>query len=134
MEPITSTLGIINSITELLTKATDIAKKKKESEFLSIVADIQLQMIELRKQDEELTKKLDLSDRIIRHSDGLYVTIKDDPEDIRYCSTCWGKDGKLIQIGSHQCNVCHTYLLGYKEDLEEIKRDHERTKHVISTL
>ena len=83
MEPITSTLGIINSITELLTKATDIAKKKKESEFLSIVADIQLQMIELRKQDEELTKKLDLSDRIIRHSDGLYVTIKDDPEDIR---------------------------------------------------
>ena len=30
MEPITSTLGIINSITELLSKATDIAKKKKE--------------------------------------------------------------------------------------------------------
>lgn len=133
MEPIASTLGIINSITELLTKATDIAKKKKESEFLSIVADIQLQIIELRKQDEELAKKLDLSDKIVRHSDGLYVTLRGDPDSIRYCSTCWGKDGKLIQIGSHQCNVCHTWLLGYKDDLDEIKRDHNKPK-VINTL
>lgn len=78
-----------------------------------------------------MVKQLDLSDKIIRYSDGLYITLRDDPKNIRYCSTCWGKDGKLVQIGSCQCNVCHTHLLGYENDIEKIKRDYN-SPHVIS--
>ncbi len=126
MEAVSLTVGIIDTITELAGKAATIAKKKNDMEFMSTVVEIQTQIIELKQQNELLIKKLDLSDKILRHSDGLYVTLKDDPNNIRYCSTCWGRDGKLVQIGSHQCNVCHTALLGYKDDIEEIKQDAKR--------
>ena len=134
MDPVTTTLTGFSVINELLGKALDIAKNKNEKEFYTVIADIQLQITEIRKQDEALAKKLDLSEKIIRHSDGLYVTLKDDPDNIRYCSTCWGKDGKLVQIGSMQCNVCHTQLLGYKNDLESIKQEHNKSSSVIHII
>jgi len=127
---IAATIGATKNIADLLSKATKIAREKKDQELLSAITEIQSQFIDLREEVESIKKKLDISDKVIRHSDGLYVTIKDDPKNIRYCSTCWGKDGKLVQIGNRQCHVCHTWLLGYKDNLEDIKR--ERNTGVIT--
>lgn len=121
---IAGAVSATKSITDLLSKATMIAGKKKDKELLSVITEIQSQFIDLREEVESIKKRLDVSDRIIRHSDGLYVTMQGDPESIRYCSTCWGKDGKLVQIGNMQCHVCHTRLLGYENDLDNIKRKH----------
>ena len=120
---IAGAVGATKSITDLLSKATQIAGKKKDKELLSVITEIQSQFIDLREEVESIKKKLDISDRIIRHSDGLYVTLKDDPDNIRYCSTCWGKDGNLVQIGNRLCHVCHTQLLGYEDNIEDIKRE-----------
>lgn len=127
---IAAAVGAAKNITDLLSTATKIAREKQDQELLSMITEIQSQFIDLREEVESIKKQLDISDKVIRHSDGLYVTIKDDPENIRYCSTCWGKDGKLVQIGDRLCHVCHTQLLGYKDNLEDIK--HERNTGVIN--
>ena len=120
---IAAAVGVTKNITDLLSKATKVAREKKDQELLSMITEIQSQFIDLREEVESIKKQLDISDKVVRHSDGLYVTIKGDPDNIRYCSTCWGKDGKLVQIGNRQCHVCHTWLLGYKNSLEDIKRE-----------
>ena len=89
-----------------------------------MITEIQSQFIDLREEVESIKKQLDVSDKVVRHSDGLYITLKDDPDEIRYCSTCWGNHQKLVQIGSSRCPECKTLLLGYKKDLDQIVRDH----------
>lgn len=121
---IAAAVGATKNIAELLSKATKVAREKKDQELLSMITEIQSEFIGLREEVESIKKQLDISDKIIRHSDGLYVTIKDDPENIRYCSTCWGDKHKLIQIGSSRCPSCKSILLGYKKDLEQIRKDH----------
>lgn len=120
---IAAAVGATKSITDLLSKATKVARDKKDQELLSMITEIQSQFIDLREEVESIKKQLDISDKVVRHSDGLYVTIKDDPEKIRYCSTCWGNEHKLVQIGNSRCPTCKAILLGYKKDLEEVKRE-----------
>lgn len=121
---IAAAVGATKNITDLLSKATKIAREKKDQELLSMITEIQSQFIDLREEVESIKKQLDVSDKVVRHSDGLYITLKDDPDEIRYCSTCWGNHQKLVQIGSSRCPECKTLLLGYKKDLDQIVRDH----------
>ena len=40
-----------------------------------------------------------------------YITINDDPngDDIRYCATCFGYEGKFIPLyKQYYCNICKT--------------------------
>lgn len=121
---IAAAVGATKNITDLLSKATKVAREKKDQELLSMITEIQSQFIDLREEVESIKKQLDVSDKVVRHSDGLYITLKDDPDEIRYCSTCWGNHQKLVQIGSSRCPECKTLLLGYKKDLDQIVRDH----------
>ena len=121
---IAAAVGATKNITDLLSKATKVAREKKDQELLSMITEIQSQFIDLREEVESIKKQLDVSDKVVRHSDGLYITLKDDPDEIRYCSTCWGNHQKLVQIGSSRCPACKTLLLGYKKDLDQIVRDH----------
>lgn len=121
---IAAAVGAAKNITDLLSKATKVAREKKDQELLSMITEIQSQFIDLREEVESIKKQLDVSDKVVRHSDGLYITLKDDPDEIRYCSTCWGNHQKLVQIGSSRCPECKTLLLGYKKDLDQIVRDH----------
>lgn len=124
---IAAAVGATKNITDLLSKATKVAREKKDQELLSMITEIQSQFIDLREEVESIKKQLDVSDKVVRHSDGLYITLKDDPDEIRYCSTCWGNHQKLVQIGSSRCPECKTLLLGYKKDLDQIVRDHNTT-------
>lgn len=69
---------------------------------------------ELSKQIQELKAKLEEQRSIIRHKQN-YITLKDDPQEIKYCSVCYGKEKKYIQLDDNEkedgtvfCPSCKT--------------------------
>lgn len=67
---------------------------------------------DLSMQIKKLQKQLDKLDEVERHQEH-YITLKNDPLKIKYCATCYGKDGSLIQLndytedrGCAYCTVC----------------------------
>ena len=91
-------MGPIRDIYTLIRDLIDEAKKQKFYELADKLIDIKLAVSELQEENEKLKKRISLNERIIRHVDGNYVTLKDENPEIKYCSTCWGKEGKLIQL------------------------------------
>ncbi len=62
---------------------------------------------EIIKEKEEKRK----AERIVRHGDALYITLKDDPDNTWYCAICYGNNGKFIPVdksnpGSIYCPMC----------------------------
>ena len=55
-------------------------------------------------------QKEDICGRVVRHED-TYITLKDDNDEIMYCSCCWDSSNKLIQVrkdddGYFLCHLC----------------------------
>ena len=78
-------------------KADNIELYRQLLDLGAQALDMQAEIAQLREENSELKKANDLGSRIIRHKD-FYITLKDDEQEIRYCSTCWGKYHKLIQL------------------------------------
>ncbi len=69
---------------------------------------------ELSKQIQNLKTELEEQKRIVRHKQN-YITLKDDPQEIKYCSVCYGKEKNYIQLddnekedGTVYCPSCET--------------------------
>ena len=54
-------------------------------------------LFDAKKRIQELETEIEQNTRIVRHKEGLFITLEGE-NDIHYCSTCWGKYGKLIQL------------------------------------
>lgn len=72
--------------------------------------DMQNEIISLSAENAELKKAKDIENRIERHLEP-YITLKDDPIQILYCSCCWDYEQKLIQAkiydsGKFKCIHC----------------------------
>ncbi|MEG0692174.1 MAG: hypothetical protein RR444_03740 [Oscillospiraceae bacterium] len=68
---------------------------------------------ELKSQVKSLEDKNKLSSRIIRHKDA-YITLRDDNDELVYCSNCWDNYEKLVQAqtndnGTYFCKACNTH-------------------------
>ena len=66
----------------------------------------------LRAQVKELQETSDISEKIVRHEDA-YITLKDDPQNLIYCSCCWDTQRILVQgqktgVGTYTCPSCGT--------------------------
>ena len=66
----------------------------------------------LRAQVKELQETSDISEKIVRHEDA-YITLKDDPQNLIYCSCCWDTKSVLVQgqktgVGTYTCPSCGT--------------------------
>ena len=66
----------------------------------------------LRVQVRELQETSDISEKIVRHEDA-YITLKDDPQSLIYCSCCWDTKRILVQgqktgVGTYSCPSCGT--------------------------
>lgn len=66
----------------------------------------------LRVQVKELQETSDISEKIVRHEDA-YITLKDDPQNLIYCSCCWDTKRMLVQgqktgVGTYTCPSCGT--------------------------
>ena len=105
---------MVMDIATLLINLIDEAKKQKNLELVDKLIDIKLALCELQDENNALRKELELQDSIIRHKDGNYITLSSDPQEIKYCSTCWGKNHTLIQINDEidqssvipKCPIC----------------------------
>jgi hypothetical protein len=101
-------LNMIKDVIGVAQKADNIELYRQLLDINKEALDIQSEIIELRKENQELKEKLEQQGKIVRHNDGLYITIENDPLEIRYCAICWGNDKKLIQIGPKGCFNCET--------------------------
>lgn len=104
---------MVKDLYSLVRDLIDEAKKQKNLEFVEKLIDIKLAVSDLQDENDSLKKKLDIVVQVERHDDGNYITLKNDELKIRYCSTCWGKDAKLIQTAKEtgNCPVCYNSFI-----------------------
>lgn len=108
-------MGTIIDVYKLISSLMDEARKAKNDNMISQLIDIKMIMLDIQTENQNLKKQLEQQKQIERHSDGEYVTLKDDDKAIQYCSTCWGNEGKLIQLMDAsderskytRCPICH---------------------------
>ena len=95
------------------------AQKADNIPLVSELIDAQKQILDLidenqrlRAQVRELQESSDIAEKIVRHEDA-YITLKDDPANLIYCSCCWDTKRILVQgqktgIGTYLCPSCGT--------------------------
>ena len=101
---------------EAIKDAINIAKKANNIEVMQSLIDAQQQMLEMQKELELLREEnkqlLNISiieEKIVRHK-ATVITLDDDKDRIPYCSCCWDKEKKLIQLkmrtdGTYRCGI-----------------------------
>lgn len=83
----------------------------------------------LRVQVRELQETSDIAKKIVRHEDA-YITLKDDPQNLIYCSCCWDTKRMLVQgqktdTGTYTCPSCGVEGY-YDKDASDARRQKER--------
>lgn len=101
-------MGEIMDIYKLIRDLIEEAKEHKNLKLVDDLIEIKLKVSELEEENRELRNNANLKKSIVRHSDGTYITLKDDPQHIRYCAICWGRENKLIQLHDIGCIICET--------------------------
>lgn len=100
-------------------KADNVELYKQLLDLSAEALDMQNQLYQLTQENIELKRQLSEEDAVIRHTEGNYITLLNDALEIQYCSTCWGKEHKLIQLreeceerkGLPRCPICFDRLL-----------------------
>jgi len=100
----------IKDVAKIVQQADNIELYRQLLDLCEQALEMQNKINQLSSENAELKKKQDLEERIQRHQ-LLYLTLKDDADDFFYCSTCWDKDKRLIQMrkyhGAFFCPHCH---------------------------
>ena len=91
-------MSAVLDIYQLIRDLIEEAKKAQNADMVSQLIDIKLALSDIQDENKKLKKQLEQQKQIVRHSDGNYITLKDDELHIQYCSTCWGNERKLIQL------------------------------------
>ena len=99
---------MLGDVINIVKKADNIDLYRQLLDVNKAALDLQAEMNELQIENQILKNRLETERKIVRHSDGLYITLEDDPMEIHYCSNCWGMDNKLIQMGVNGCFYCAT--------------------------
>lgn len=100
----------IKDVAKIVQQADNIELYRQLLDLCEQALEMQNKINQLTTENAELKKKQDLEERIQRHQ-LLYLTLKDDTDNFFYCSTCWDKDKKLIQMSKYHgeffCPHCH---------------------------
>lgn len=98
----------IKSISSIVKQYNDLELNQKIIDLTQQALDLVNENLRLTAENEEIRKLNDLESKIIRHKEG-YITLRDDQQEIHYCTTCWGNEGKLIQLtDDDRCFICDT--------------------------
>lgn len=109
----------ICDLLDKIKKGIDIYKKSDNIELQSDLVELsekiqQMQetITSLQQENAELKEAQRITPKIITHSE-TFFTIEGQPDDRRYCTTCWEMRRKLIQLncenGAYSCNECSNY-------------------------
>lgn len=106
------------AIYEIIKDCINAAQKADNIPLVQSLIDAQKQLLDLinendnlKRENRELKENKIMLDKIVRHSDA-YITLKDDPHNLIYCSCCFDKDKKLVQAqtdedsGRYWCPAC----------------------------
>ena len=100
----------IKDVAKIVQQADNLELYRQLLDLSAQALDMQATINKLTEENAELKKKQDIEERIQRHQE-LYITLKDEGDDIYYCSHCWDNDRKLIQMqkchGECSCPHCH---------------------------
>ena len=88
----------IKEIGEIIKKYNNIEAVQTIIEIQQEILDMQNEMFQTKKENEELKSIKEIENRIIRHKGDTYITLKNDSNNILYCSRCWDKERKLVQL------------------------------------
>lgn len=95
-------------------KADNIDLYRKLIDLSKDVLDLQDEMSKLKRENTELKNRKTIEEKIKHHVSkelGLhmehpYITLSDDPLNIRYCAICWAKEKQLIQLRDELNCIC----------------------------
>lgn len=106
----------IKDVAKVMQQADNIELYRQLLDLSSQALDMQAEIARLQDENSRLTKEINKRADVIYHKskavDSLhdeypYITLKSDPEQIRYCAVCWGRDNKLIPLYDElNCFVC----------------------------
>lgn len=88
----------LKEIGELIKKYNNIEAVFQIIDIQQEILNMQNEMFQIRKENEELKSIKDIENKIVRHKGYTYITLKDDSNNILYCSRCWDKERKLVQL------------------------------------
>lgn len=100
----------IKDAAKVIQKADNIELYEKLLDLSAQALELQNDNTRLIEENKKLKQKEDLSSRVVRHED-TYITLKNDTDEIMYCSCCWDSSNKLIQVrkdddGYFLCHLC----------------------------
>lgn len=135
---------------EAIKEGISIAQKANNIPLVSVLIEAQKQILDLIHENEELRKEndnlklgKDISDKIVRHKDA-YITLKDDEQELVYCSRCYDIERKLVQgqtneeWGKYWCPACNfrgyyskeTYEYAIKKQEEQLKQSKRTSRNL----
>lgn len=102
----------LNAIATIVKQYNDLELNQQIINLTQQALELVNENARLTAENEELKKTKDIQDRVNRHEQP-FITLDGENINIRYCSTCWGKTQKLIQVrccdnGSFRCPECNT--------------------------
>lgn len=87
----------IKDVAKIVQQADSIDLYKRLLDLSAQALDLQAENARLKEENAELKKGVDYESRILRHHQP-YLTLDGETPTAFYCSVCWGKDKKLIQM------------------------------------
>lgn len=106
---------------EGLKDAINIAQKADNIDLYRKLLDLSRDALDLQEENSRLKQEVlelksvkSTEEKLVHHiskesgwhMEHPYVTLKDDPLNIRYCAICWAKDKQLIQLYDELNCVC----------------------------
>ena len=93
-------------------KADNVELYRQLLDLSAQALDMQAEIARLKEENTELRKRRDVASEIIRHDEPC-ITLKNDNQNLFYCSHCWDSQQLLIQLNCHEngtfeCPHCKT--------------------------
>lgn len=100
----------IKDVAKIVQQADNIDLYRQLLDLGAQALDMQSEIMRLQEENAKLKGDLYKQQNVERH-EGIFITLKDDPYKIPYCASCYGKDGKLIQMFNYKpeyyrCPAC----------------------------
>ncbi len=121
-------------VIKLFKDVINFAQKSNDVDMIQKIITAQQDMLNLqeenrtlKEENRKLKSKKSISNKIIRYRNINVITIKNDGQKIKYCSSCWDNNEKLVQLrvidnDYYECSTCRTRgYLSDSPDKEELR-------------
>lgn len=110
-------MDVIKSFKDVVSfvqKSNDTEMIQKVISAQENMLDMQSKILRLQEENKKLKSDNKIKKNIERYAGTTLVTLKNENPKIPYCSTCYGKEGILIQLKIRddlcQCSNCNSYF------------------------